>query len=177
MRKQLPLIILLGFVFLSILADAIFLLSKPSDKEYMEIASENMKNGDVSEAIVSYENVVEKYPQSELAPEALVKEATLYQSNMVTNISKEESLRKAAEIFYSVAGKYPSSEEAPKSLFMSGFIYANELQDYDKATKAYKLFMEKYPKHDLFASAKDELENMGLSPDEILKKKTASREK
>ena len=165
---------------LSVIAVIIFSLvgcSKTSDKEYMEMAEENVKNKNVSEAVVSYENLVNEYPQSKLAPEALVKEATLYHSNMITNITKEESLRKAAEIFFSVAGKYPSSKQAPKSLFMAGFIYANELEDYDNATKAYKLFMEKYPKHDLFASAKDELENMGLSPDEILKKKTTSREK
>lgn len=151
--------------------------SKTSDKEYLEMASENVKNGNVSEAIVAYESLVDEYPQSELAPEALVKEATLYHSNMVKNVSKDESLKKAAKIFYSVAAKYPSSKQAPKSLFMAGFIYANEIQDYGEATRAYNLFIEKYPDHDLSASAKEELENMGLSPDEILKKKTANKDK
>jgi TolA-binding protein len=66
--------------------------------------------------------------------------------------------------------KYPDSEEAPKSLFMSGFILANDLMLYDKATSSYNLFLEKYPSHPLAVSAKEELDNMGLSPEEILKR-------
>lgn len=169
MRKELSVFAIIIF--------SLFGCSKTSDKEYMEMAEENIKGKNVSEAIVCYENLVNEYPQSKSAPEALVKEATLYHSKMVTNVTDDESLEKAAEIFYSVADKYPSSKQAPKSLFMAGFIYANELEDYDNATRAYNLFIKKYPKHELFASAKDELENMGLSADEILKKKTASREK
>ena len=165
---------------LSVFMIIIFLLfgcSKTSDKEYLDKASEDIKNGNISEAIIAYEKLVEEYPESDLAAEALVKEATLYHSNMVKNISKEESLKKAADIFYSVAEKYPKSKQAPQSLFMAGFIYANELQNYEGAKKAYNLFIKKYPGHDLSASAKDELENMGLTPDEILKRKTATSEK
>ena len=169
MRKELTVVTFIIFLLIG--------CSKTSDKEYLEMASENVKNGNISEAIVAYESLVEEYPQSNLAPEALVSEATLYHSNKVKNISKEEALKKAAKIFYSVAAKYPSSNQAPKSLFMAGFIYANELQDFGEATKVYNMFIEKYPQHELSASAKEELENMGLSPDEILKKKTASREK
>jgi hypothetical protein len=35
------------------------------------------------------------------------------------------------------------------------------------------LFIEKYPDHELAASAKEELENMGLTPEEILQKNLA----
>jgi len=145
---------------LSVFMIIIFLLfgcSKTSDKEYLDKASEDIKNGNISEAIIAYEKLVEEYPESDLAAEALVK--------------------KAADIFYSVAEKYPKSKQAPQSLFMAGFIYANELQNYEGAKKAYNLFIKKYPGHDLSASAKDELENMGLTPDEILKRKTATSEK
>jgi len=165
---------------LSVFAIIIFLFtgcSKISDKSYLDKAAESAKNGNISEAISFYEKLVNEYPESKLAPEALVKEATLYHDYKAKNIFKEEPLRKAAEIFRSVAEKYPESKQGPQSLFMAGFIYANELQDYDEATKTYNFFIEKYPDNELAASAKDELENMGLSPEEILKKKTASSEK
>ena len=92
-------------------------------------------------------------------------------------MSKEESIKQSAKIFVSVADKYPKSEQAPQSLFMAGFIYANELKNYDEAIKTYKLFLEKYPDNQLASSAKDELDNMGLTPEEILKKKIATSEK
>jgi TolA-binding protein len=165
---------------LSVFAIVIFLLagcSKTSDKGYLNKAAESVKNGDISEAVSSYEKLVNEFPDSKLAPEALVKEAALYHDNKIKDISKEESLRKSAEIFKSIAEKYPKSEQAPSSLFMAGFIYANDIKDYDNAIKTYKLFLEKYPDNQLASSAKDEIDNMGLSPEQILKKKIETSEK
>lgn len=56
---------------------------------------------------------------------------------------------------------------------MAGFINANELQNYDEATKLYKQFLVEYPNDELAASAQAELDNMGLSPEEILMKNMA----
>jgi hypothetical protein len=41
---------------------------------------------------------------------------------------------------------------------------------FDEATKSYKLFLEKYPNDPLAVSAKEELDNMGIPPEEILKR-------
>jgi len=59
---------------------------------------------------------------------------------------------------------------------MAGFILANDLNMYNEATEAYNLFMETFPKHELAASAKEELDNMGLTPEEILQKNIAKEE-
>ena len=59
---------------------------------------------------------------------------------------------------------------------MAGYILANDLQKYDDATKSYKLFIEKYPGHPLASSAKQELDNMGLSPEEILKRTETAKQ-
>jgi TolA-binding protein len=165
---------------LSVFAIIIFFVagcSKTTDKEYFDKAAESVKNGNISDAISSYEKLVDEYPESKLAPDALLKEAALYHDNKVKNVSKEESLTKSAEIFKLVAEKYPKNKQAPQSLFMAGFIYANELKNYDEATKIYKLFLEKYPDNELASSAKDELDNMGLTPEEILKKKIETSQK
>jgi len=61
-------------------------------------------------------------------------------------------------------------------LFMAGFVLANELNMYNEATETYNYFIEKFPEHELAASAKEELDNMGLTPEEILRKNIARGE-
>jgi hypothetical protein len=56
---------------------------------------------------------------------------------------------------------------------MAGFINANELQNYDEATRLYKQFLQEYPNDELASSAQAELDNMGLTPEEILMKNMA----
>jgi len=56
---------------------------------------------------------------------------------------------------------------------MAGFIYANELQNYKEAEILYKQFLNEYPDNELAPSARAELENLGLSPEEILEKNLA----
>ncbi len=138
----------------------------------MKAAQENVKQKNISEAINNYESVVQEFPDSPQAPDALFQVATLYQNKMVKNISDIESYKKAEETFREVYNKYPDDKKAPMALFLSGFILANDLKNYQSATSTYNLFLEKYPKHELASSAKEELSNMGLSPDQILQKKT-----
>ena len=101
---------------------------------------------------------------------ALKKIATIYQQNSLPEINYSESQKIAQKYFYQIFERFPNSEDAPKSLFMSAYLLSNELKQYDLATKQYNLFLEKYPDHELAASAKIELENIGLSPEEILQK-------
>ncbi len=168
MRKKLLFIVLISFIF--------FTCSKTSDKDYIKMASEKVEKGNISEAIADYNKLIDEYPESELAPDAIIKQAALYHENKVKNISRKEALIKSADLFFSVSKKYPQNDQAPSSLFMAGFIYANEILDFNKGREAYNLFLKKYPEHELTSSAKEELENMGLTPDEILKKKISMNE-
>jgi TolA-binding protein len=159
-------------IFLIAVISSIILFGceKKSEDDYLNSAKESIKNNNIPEAIISYEALVEEYPESKEAPEALFLLARIYQNKMIKNLSDKESLEKAAQIYKEIYDKYPQSERAPLSLFMSGFIQANDLKDYTKATSLYNLFLEKYPGHEWASQAKVELDNMGLSPDEILKK-------
>jgi outer membrane protein assembly factor BamD (BamD/ComL family) len=167
MKKLLYLFIF--YIFISFSCDS------ASDKEYMKSASGKVEKGDISEAISDYQKVVNEFPDSELAPEAIVRQASLYHDNKVKNVKHIEALNKAADLFFSVSDKYPESEQAGASLFMAGFIYANELQDYTKAKAVYNLFLKKYPRHELADDATEELENIGLTPEEILQKKITAQ--
>jgi outer membrane assembly lipoprotein YfiO len=136
-----------------------------------EMAKLNVSQKNIPEALKNYETVVKKYPGSSQAPGALFQIATLYQNKLIKNVSGVNSYERAEQTFRLVFDKYPDSDKAPMALFLSGFILANDLRNFEEATKTYNLFLEKYPEHELAASAKEELQNMGLSPDEILKKK------
>lgn len=165
--KKLSVIFIIAILFIS--------CSKTSDEGYFDQAKVLLKENKVNEAIISLETLLKEYPESNIAPKALVQLATIYQNQLLKNISQTELFDRAQKYFREVFDKYPKSEEASNSLFMSSFILSNELKKYDEATEGYKLFIEKYPNSPLVISAKDELDNMGLSPEEILKKKEVAK--
>ena len=94
----------------------------------------------------------------------------------VSEFIRDLRLQEAAKLFRQIYDDYPESEFAPMGLFMSGFVLANELNMYNEATENYKLFLEAFPDDKLAASAKEELDNMGLTPEEILQKNLARQE-
>jgi TolA-binding protein len=146
--------------------------SKKDPQDYMKQAKAGVAGNNIAEAVTSYQELVKEYPNSPQASEALFQLGTLYQNKMVRNLEAKASLEKASGIFKSISDKYPDSKLAPKSLFMSAFILANDLKEYNKATEIFNIFLKRYPNSDLVNSAKEELDNMGLSPEEILKNKS-----
>ncbi len=148
---------------------------KKSDIDYMNIAEKSIKQNNIALAVDSYKKLIDEYPHSSKAPDAMFRLATLYQNKMVKNISDNESLEKAVDLFEELNKIYPDSPMAPKALFMSGFILANDIHDFTRATQVFKTFLEKYPENELTSSAREELNNMGMSPSEILEKRKASR--
>ena len=162
----------------SIIAFSLLLLffgcsSNKSDKELFDEAETNLKEQKYPEAVISFEELINDHPDSKLAPEALSQLASIYQNKQVKNLSEKENLEKAIGLFKKLHDNYPSSEYAPSGLFMAGFISANELHNYEAATVIYQQFLKEYPNNELAASAQAELDNMGLSPEEILKKNMA----
>lgn len=160
-------------IYLVVLSFILIGCSKKPDQDYLKSAEENLKNNKIQEAISDLENYVKENPENKKSPEALTKLASIYQNKMLKTLSDIESLENAVNIYRQVYDDYPNSKQAPTSLFMSSFILANELQKYDLAKASYNLFLQKYPNHELASSAREELKNLGLSPEEILEKKSA----
>lgn len=158
------------YFFLVLIPLLIISCSKTSDQEYFDEAKELLDEQKTEEAVQTLQTLIHEYPESKIAPKALVQLAQVYQNQLDKKFKIIASFKEAEKYFMQVYEKYPDSEEAPKALFMSGFIFANDLMKYDEATSRYKLFIEKYPSHPLAVSAKEELDNMGLTPEEILKR-------
>jgi TolA-binding protein len=154
---------------------AVVSCSKMNDQDYLNRAESEVKDKKINEAVADLQTLLKEFPESKLAPKALVQLATIYQGQLVKGLTMRESFDKSQKYFKEVYDKYQNSEEAPSALFMSSFILANHLHRFDEATAGYKLFIEKYPDNPLVVSAKDELDNMGLSPEEILKKKEVAK--
>lgn len=76
---------------------------------------------------------------------------------------------KALAIYDWLIQKYPNYKKTPSALFIKAFILENELNNIDLAREAYQLFLEKYPDNDFADDAKFSLDNLGKSPDEVLK--------
>ena len=147
--------------------------TKKSDKELFDEAQKNLKEDKIPEAVTAFEELVNEHSDSELTPEALSQLGSLHQNKLIKSLSERENLEKAIVLFKKLHDKYPKSDYAPSGLFMAGFIYANELQNYKEAEILYKQFLNEYPDNELAPSARAELENLGLSPEEILEKNLA----
>jgi TolA-binding protein len=164
--KKLFLLILPGLLLIG--------CSTKTAEEYKNSAEEHLSNNNLVQAVEAYENLVKEYPNSEYTTEALYKLGSLYQTKMLSDLPASQSLEKAADTFKMLYEKHPKDSRAPMALFMAAYIKANELHKYQEATELYNIFLKKYPQHDLASSAAQELEIMGLSPDEVLKQKTAA---
>ena len=143
--------------------------------EYMKQAKLGIAQNKIPETVKAFETLVSEFPDDSLAPEALYQLGTLYQNKMVPNLKDSESMEKAVTVFKSVFEKYPDSKQAQISLFMAGFIQANDLKKYQDATATYNLFLQKYPKSEMASAAKDEINNMGLTPEQIIAKKEVTK--
>ncbi len=163
-------------IILFLILALLTMCSKKTDKDYFSEATKLLSEDKISDAVMIFEKIINDFPESELVPQAIIQVAGIYHSKKITTISPRVSLEKADSLFYLVYQKFPDSEEGALGLFMSGFIQANELNNYQKATNTYNTFLKKYPDHEMAVSAKQELDYMGLSPEEILRKKLAAQE-
>ncbi|HKI79207.1 MAG TPA: tetratricopeptide repeat protein [Ignavibacteriaceae bacterium] len=163
--KSIVLLILAGLIITG--------CGRKSEQEFMTAAEKSIKENNYQKAIKSYNELINEYPDGKETATAMVKLAGIYQNKQDSTLNPVKCYQKAVETFKTVYERFPESKEGPTSLFMSGFIEANDLNNFDAATKTYQLFLQKYPNHELAKSAQEELNNMGMAPEEILKKKDA----
>lgn len=62
--------------------------------------------------------------------------------------------------YRAVVEQYPDADVSPQAQFMVGFIYSEELKNYDEAEKAFRALLAKYPKSELAPSAQWMVEHM-----------------
>ncbi len=111
--------------------------------------------------VKKYEQFAKLNPKDSKTPDYLFKGGELAQST--------KNFSKALELWQEVHNNYKSSKRAPQSLFLQGYLYENEFRDLKKAEETYKAFIKKYPTNGFADDAKFSLDNLGKTPDEIIK--------
>ena len=111
--------------------------------------------------LVLYTAFIKNFPSDTLSQKYIFKAANLY---LNTGQGKQ-----AIEMFGIYRADYPNDPKAAICLFFTAYVYENLLQNLDKAQETYILFIEKYPRHDFADDAQMALNNLGKSPDQIVK--------
>ena len=77
---------------------------------------------------------------------------------------------KAIKIADVLIEKYPDFEMTPMAMYLKGFVYENIVGDLHNAEMTYRQFVEKYPESPMVEDVKATIENLGLSPEELIRK-------
>ena len=160
---------------------------KKSEQQLYDQAQAYSEKGNSNDAIEIYRKILKLYPQSPSSYRALFlmglvyaqdleddkKANTVFQKFLENYPNGEELLYNEAQSFsekrdFTLAIKtyeqilkvYPESPYACKAQFLIGFVYSENLKDYDKAKEIYEKVIEKYPDCDLADDARFMLESM-----------------
>ena len=70
------------------------------------------------------------------------------------------SAEQRIDAYRKLLAEYPDSEVSAQAQFMIGFIYSEELKNYDEAERVFRELLQRYPKSELAASAQWMVEHM-----------------
>ena len=133
---------------------------KKADQSFTTAHPDTLSVKKAEEAVASF---VKRFPEDSLSP------AFLFQLALVFEKQRQyDSTIKTLDRIYS---QYPRSKQASKAVFLEGFLYANVLNQLDNAKKMYQYYLDHYADVDskMTNDVKMELQNLGKSPEEILK--------
>ena len=158
------------FVLLSL---ALMLLSC-GEKMSVEKITELESKVFAKDAVLSSENVIQlvdayllfakQNPNDQQTPEFLFKAL-----DVAVGVNAEGP-QKAINIADVLVEKYPDFEMTPMAMFIKGFVYENMIGDLQNAEMTYRQFIEKYPNNPMVEDVKSTLENLGLTPEELIRK-------
>jgi outer membrane protein assembly factor BamD (BamD/ComL family) len=91
-----------------------------------------------------------------------------------TQLQREGKYDEAIGCYEKLVAKYAKSDYCPQAQFMIGFIYANELKDFEKAKIAYEKFLKDFPEHEMAKDARWEIDHLGKDISDIEELTSAS---
>ncbi len=132
-------------------------------KANQSITTNHADSMSVKKAKEAIHTFVARFPEDSLSPSYLFELALLFEKQQ-----QYDSTVKTLDKIYS---GYPHSKQASKAVFLEGFLYANVLNQLDKAKNTYQLYLDNFSAVDakMTNDVQMELQNLGKSPEEILK--------
>lgn len=132
-----------------------------SERELFSDSSLVPDTAKATETISLYLSYVEQFPNDTASPDYLFRAADLS--------SKTNQVHAAVKLFGKLVKDYPSHRHVPVSIFLQGFIYENQAGEPMKAKPYYEEFLKKYPDHPMAADVAFSLENLGKTPEELIR--------
>ena len=114
------------------------------------------------EMITAYMEYVKEFPKDTISAVFMFKAASIQMNNGQPD--------KSIENFNQVIKEFPDFNKIEECYFLKGFVFENYLKDFASAKKSYNEFLTKFPKSDLADDAQVSIENMGLTPEQIMRK-------
>ena len=111
--------------------------------------------------LAAYESFIKRFSDDSLTMKVSFKAANLAMT--MGNPAR------AIELFDKFIEKYPDNPKASVSMFFKAYIYENQLRNLDKAKELYLQFIEKYPDSDFSSDARIALQNLGKSPEQMVR--------
>ena len=130
---------------------------EPSEEELLKSATLHQRSDEFDDAIGDFQQVVQKYPKSDKAPEALFAIGIIYLNN------KKEYV-KAESVYTKLVMDYPQHPTAQGAAYQRARIFLEHLRKPDSAVAAYEFFLQRYPDAFQATSARTELADMKKKP-------------
>ena len=143
---------------------------KISVKEVKKLESKVLAEGakptkeEVIQLVDAYILFAEQNPNDVQSPDFLFKALDIA---VGVNAEGPEKAVKIADVLIE---KYPDFEMTPMAMYLKGFVYENIVGDLQNAEMTYRQFIEKYPESPMVEDVKATIENLGLSPEELIRK-------
>ena len=131
-------------------------------------SSQGLSKESVDSLVADYEEYVARFPEDTLAPGYLFKAA-----GILMNTGEGA---KAVSLFDRLIKEYPSHQKAALALFFKGYVQENILRNLDQAKETYLLFIEKYPGNEFADDAQASIDNLGKTPEQMIREFEAKRQ-
>jgi tetratricopeptide (TPR) repeat protein len=114
----------------------------------------------VMKLLHAYEEFAEKNPNDENTPPYLYKAADFYRYM--------HRPLKSIQLYDKIYKEYPKFDKHPYTLFLQGFIFENELSNFEAAKLKYNEFLSVFPNHPIAKDVKLSLDNLGKTPEQLI---------
>lgn len=145
-----------------------FSCSSKSDKDLLSEIKKHSEKKEYNLIIEKVNELREKYPDSEITLEAMEILGNIYSNNLIEPKDELQNSKKAIELFLEINKQFDKVKKGRHYLFMAAFLTSDKLKDFKKAEELYNSFINKYPDDELVSSARDEIKNLGKTPEEII---------
>ncbi len=129
---------------------------------------EHYDEGAAHAIVREYSEFVDNYPDDPKSPEYL------FRAGEVSSSLKRSI--ESVKYYQKLEKEYPEYEKLADALFLQGYVFENQLQDYDRARECYERFMKEYPSHHMVEQTKVILDQLGKTPEELIKEIEAKQE-